>query len=312
MDGTATGEEECCPVCKSDRYLNPKMQLMVSPCYHKLCDGCVSRLFSGGSGPCPTCGTNLRRSNYSVPRFEDVIVEKECRVRRRLAGIFCKAQEDFETVRDYNDYLEEVEDIVFNLMHDVDVQQMDAKIESYRQANLEQIKRAQTRESTEADKIRAELAAEAERRRRLHEQALMDLQAEKMERAAQENSFLVALESSNESAIAIEGKFAAAVAANQLKSKLTSILPGLKGLRQTSGQSPVMEAIDPLETVPLIEVPLEEPNWSELSLSLYFENCQDPFEAHQSHYCTAGYNRDWLMRTCWQSALASGLPLKSS
>lgn len=29
--------DDVCPVCKSDRYLNPKLRLMVSFCYHKMC-----------------------------------------------------------------------------------------------------------------------------------------------------------------------------------------------------------------------------------------------------------------------------------
>ena len=30
-------QEDECPVCKSDRYLNPKLRLLVSSCYHKMC-----------------------------------------------------------------------------------------------------------------------------------------------------------------------------------------------------------------------------------------------------------------------------------
>lgn len=28
--------EDVCPVCKTDRFLNPKLRLMVSSCYHKM------------------------------------------------------------------------------------------------------------------------------------------------------------------------------------------------------------------------------------------------------------------------------------
>jgi CDK-activating kinase assembly factor MAT1 len=28
--------DDQCPVCKSDRYLNPKLRLLVSSCYHKM------------------------------------------------------------------------------------------------------------------------------------------------------------------------------------------------------------------------------------------------------------------------------------
>ena len=43
--------------------------------------------------------------------FEDLTVEKEVTVRRRIAKEFNKRREDFSDLREYNDYLEEVEDI---------------------------------------------------------------------------------------------------------------------------------------------------------------------------------------------------------
>lgn len=41
----------------------------------------------------------------------------------------------------YNDYLEEVEEIVFNLVNDTDVQAMNARIEAYQRENQELIQR---------------------------------------------------------------------------------------------------------------------------------------------------------------------------
>ena len=87
------------------------MRLLVSPCYHRLCESCVSRIFAHGPSGCPECGTVLKKSNWAVATFEDLAVEKECRVRKRVAAIFNKREEDFEDLRSYNDYLEEVEDI---------------------------------------------------------------------------------------------------------------------------------------------------------------------------------------------------------
>lgn len=71
-----------CPVCKSTKYLNPKLTLLVSPCYHRLCETCINRLFLHGSAPCPLCGTILRKGNFVVATFEDLVVEKEVRIRK--------------------------------------------------------------------------------------------------------------------------------------------------------------------------------------------------------------------------------------
>lgn len=40
--------EDQCPICKSDRYLNPKLRLLVSSeCYHKMLIFLVLRFSSG-------------------------------------------------------------------------------------------------------------------------------------------------------------------------------------------------------------------------------------------------------------------------
>ncbi|XP_015697835.1 uncharacterized protein LOC102713407 isoform X1 [Oryza brachyantha] len=64
---------------------------------------------------------------------------KEMTLRRRMASIFNKTQDHFPSLRDYNDYLEEVEDMTFNLIEGIDVEEIEAKIARYQQENAEQI-----------------------------------------------------------------------------------------------------------------------------------------------------------------------------
>ncbi|WVZ82316.1 hypothetical protein U9M48_029590 [Paspalum notatum var. saurae] len=64
---------------------------------------------------------------------------KEMSIRRRIASIFNKTQEHFPTLKDYNDYLEEVEDMTFNLIEGIDVEAIEAKIARYERENAEQI-----------------------------------------------------------------------------------------------------------------------------------------------------------------------------
>jgi len=123
--------DDQCPVCKSDRYLNPKLRLLVSSCYHKMCESCIDRLYTLGPAPCPICAKTLKKMTFIPQTFEDLVVEKEVAIRRKLAkesvaqsfwsvsltcsllsGIrFNKRREDFPDLRSYNDYLQEVEDI---------------------------------------------------------------------------------------------------------------------------------------------------------------------------------------------------------
>lgn len=77
------------------------------------CSTCVERLYGTVSGPCPLCKKTLTRASFFVPVFEDDLeVEREVRLRRQLAAIYNKQQEDFgQDVAAWDAYLEELEDI---------------------------------------------------------------------------------------------------------------------------------------------------------------------------------------------------------
>lgn len=108
--------EQQCPICKSDVYLNPDIVIYISPCFHRMCESCMYRIFNKGQAPCPECGTVLRKVNYTAPTFEDIQVERECKIRRMLLRAFRREEAEFSDNIGYNDYLEQVEDFVFELL----------------------------------------------------------------------------------------------------------------------------------------------------------------------------------------------------
>ncbi|XP_071504376.1 CDK-activating kinase assembly factor MAT1-like [Diadema antillarum] len=134
-------DEQMCPRCKSTKYRNPSLVLMVNICGHTLCENCVELLFVRGSGACPECKTPLRRNQFRVQLFEDVTVEKEVDIRRKILKDFNRQESDFDSLREYNDYLEEVETIIFNLTNGIDEEATRKRVESYRRENKEQITR---------------------------------------------------------------------------------------------------------------------------------------------------------------------------
>ncbi|KAF9763225.1 RNA polymerase II transcription factor B subunit 3 [Nosema granulosis] len=105
-----------CPVCKTDSYLNPELVLYISPCFHKICENCLNRYFASGKSKCQECGIELRKINYMTSTFEDIEVEKECKIRRQLDRYFNRDESEFDTEESYNDYLEKLEDLVFELL----------------------------------------------------------------------------------------------------------------------------------------------------------------------------------------------------
>lgn len=62
---------------------------------------------------------------------------------------FNKREEDFDTLREYNDYLEEVENIIYNLCNDIDIVQTNQKIEQFKRENREVIARNKARSGRE-------------------------------------------------------------------------------------------------------------------------------------------------------------------
>ena len=87
----ASSSAESCPVCKSSRYLNSNLRFLVNPeCYHKMCESCVDRIFSHGPAPCPIagCARTLRKGKFREATFEDLKVEREVDIRRRVASMY--------------------------------------------------------------------------------------------------------------------------------------------------------------------------------------------------------------------------------
>ncbi|KAM7472902.1 hypothetical protein LguiA_011085 [Lonicera macranthoides] len=74
---------------------------------------------------------------------------KEMSIRKRIASIFNKREDDFPSLKEYNDYLEEVEDMIVNLVEGIDVPAIEARIAQYEKENAEQIMNAQARKAEE-------------------------------------------------------------------------------------------------------------------------------------------------------------------
>jgi len=132
-------DDACCPMCKTTKYRNPSMRLMVNVCGHALCESCVELLFVKGSGSCQECRIPLRRADFRLQLFEDASVDKAVDIRRKILRDFSKVRDDFESLRAYNDYLEMVEDIIFNLCNNIDVTETEKKVRDYKERNQEQI-----------------------------------------------------------------------------------------------------------------------------------------------------------------------------
>ncbi|KAL1914525.1 uncharacterized protein VTP21DRAFT_8239 [Calcarisporiella thermophila] len=196
-------EHVVCPVCKSDNYLNPQMKLLVSPCFHKMCNNCIDRIFISGPAPCPICGVVLRKNQFMSQTFEDLQVEKEVQTRKRLAKIFNKRQEDFPTLKAYNDYLEEVEVITFNLINGIDVQDTMSKMEQYEKENQDLIRKNETRRMNEERLLKYQEEQERLEKQQSFEAYRREIEEERMAKTAERLEIIRELATSDRPADAI-------------------------------------------------------------------------------------------------------------
>ncbi|KAF4124881.1 CDK-activating kinase assembly factor MAT1 [Geosmithia morbida] len=179
-------QDETCPVCKTTRYFNKDMEFKINPeCYHRMCKTCVERIFRDGPNQCPyaTCNKTLRLRGFKTAFFSDLSVEREVDVRRRVAAIFNKVEDDFETLKDYNDYLDMVECLTSDLVSGAEParRSAEAKLSDWEAQHKAEIERNRRLARETEDARQRRLAAEAEDARRRRQQ---DLQADADDKAS--------------------------------------------------------------------------------------------------------------------------------
>lgn len=158
--------EDICPVCKRNRYLNTSMTFKINPeCYHPMCSQCVETIFKTGPAQCPyaSCNKTLRLKGFREAMFADLTIQREVDIRKRVAAVFNNTQDDFETLRDYNNYLQDVEDLTFSLVYGEDEERMEAeaKLVDYEQQHKAEIERNK-KKGSEAESLKLKKQKEAD------------------------------------------------------------------------------------------------------------------------------------------------------
>lgn len=117
-----------------------------------MCESCIDRIFSLGPAACPECGKKVSKNQFTAQTFQDLGVEREVAVRRTVAKLFNRRQDDFVDLKAYNDYLEEVEEITFNKIHEIDLPRTNAKLEQYQAAHRSAIASSANISQQESDR----------------------------------------------------------------------------------------------------------------------------------------------------------------
>lgn len=116
MDAYGFEAEDKCPSCGSDKGRDPNLKLFFANCCDaRMCENCIVQKFSQKRKiECVGCGEPLERSRYKKNSLVIEKFRKETEIRKRINGTFNRFEDEFETKKEWNDYLELVEDLVYN------------------------------------------------------------------------------------------------------------------------------------------------------------------------------------------------------
>lgn len=120
---------------------------------------------------------------------------------------FNRREEDFQSLMDYNNYLNDVEDITYNLIHKIDLDATEAKLEAYEHANKAAISENDSLAARDAAARRARQAAEREQTQLRREAARREDEEERREKLEGRRDVIIRLATSQGDAneIAKEG-----------------------------------------------------------------------------------------------------------
>ncbi|ODM98996.1 CDK-activating kinase assembly factor MAT1 [Orchesella cincta] len=232
LDSVTMDDNLACPRCKTTKYRNPSLKLLVNTCGHALCDNCY--LFWRVSGlwdPTPS----LRLPS---PTLEDPAVEKEVDIRRRVLRDYSKQEADFPSLREYNDYLEQVETIIFNLANNIDIIETNKLIEQYKKENKEQITKSRTRKPTQILLLEAIIEEENRRSELRHMESLHSAKEEKIRKQKNHEALIDDLMFLESDAKAIVESHKATQAHQQVEASEIKPLPSQLGISSLSSSAP--------------------------------------------------------------------------
>lgn len=160
-------------------------------CGHKFCKNCLHDQFTNqgkrqfACAKCQSLGQQVmvKREKLSKKSLDSIEADKDTRIRAKVKEIFNRREENFATLLEFNDYEEEVEDVIFNLVHDLKVDEMKEKITKYQKDNEEQIVLNQGKTFEEQSKMQQKAEQEREQAMLYKQNQMLKERKERQEKA---------------------------------------------------------------------------------------------------------------------------------
>eukprot|EP00123_Amoebidium_parasiticum_P013184 comp21815_c0_seq1/m.31079 comp21815_c0_seq1/g.31079 ORF comp21815_c0_seq1/g.31079 comp21815_c0_seq1/m.31079 type:complete len:323 (-) comp21815_c0_seq1:512-1480(-) len=191
MEKDKVFDADTCPKCARDRGVHHNMVFMVSPCGHKVCDDCRQRMYGyNQSAQCHQCRMVVNKNAWTEQRFEDIGVQKEVQIRAKYQKEWNKTREDFKTLDEYNDYLEEFEEIIYCLVNNENVEWAKEKLQRNMQENHRLIQKNQERQDKEDQRLELELQAQKRAQQARWQESLAKMDKERQDKIRERNDII--------------------------------------------------------------------------------------------------------------------------
>lgn len=134
-----------CKNCKSNNRNKPDMILKINTCGHSYCAECVHSVFRTGQAACTidNCGYLLKQAKFRPREFEDETLDKEMHFRKLIEKVYNKQQDEFESVLDFNQYVEDKEEKIYSLTYGNSFRMKDLlkEIDDFQKENTKNIRK---------------------------------------------------------------------------------------------------------------------------------------------------------------------------
>merc|ERR1712137_215357 len=174
------GNEDRCCSCRAEVSTRGGSVMMSTVCGHYWCTACYKTQFIKESRrPCPNCQQPTKKSQIII-KEDDSLVEREKDIRNDLIQTFNKKREQFSSEKEYNDFLEDFEEMVFDLLHNRNKQSITAKKLAYRTENASLIAENSKRDKEDTIQMEQKIKKQKLDRVQLLEE-LKDLERKQLE-----------------------------------------------------------------------------------------------------------------------------------
>jgi CDK-activating kinase assembly factor MAT1 len=148
-------------------------------CGHMFCNACIEReLVRRREFPCPVCKTTVKKETLTKDSLDRVQCKRDTDWRRRILKVYNKTEQDFSSLLEYNDYLEEVEDKIYAIVNEEPAaEDIKARIKEYEQAHRAQIVIRQSQRADEERSILDRITSEQRETEQMRHAALEEERA---------------------------------------------------------------------------------------------------------------------------------------